>query len=200
MGGAPQRTCIACRRTTNRDDLLRFVLDPDGRLVLDLSRRLPGRGAHVCMTQGCLQRALDRNLFSRAFKRSVTPVDPKEYLEEVRGAIHRRILNLVSLANRSGMVISGSDVVESGLRSLHDPEFLLITRDTSPDRSKQFATRADARSVPVIIGFTSDEIGAVLGKESRNIVLFRRNGLTRKLHEELTAYREFNGIKGVQET
>jgi len=200
MGEGPQRTCIACRRTTDRDGLLRFVLDPDGRLLPDLSRKLPGRGAHVCITEACLRRALDRNIFSRAFKRPVVPVDSQIVLDEVRSAVCRRVMNLLALANRAGAVISGSDQVEQGLKSFQDVEFLLISHDTSPERCRMFAARAGARSVPVIVGFTSDEIGAVLGKISRNVVLFRRNGLTVKLHEELNAYREFNGIKGVQES
>lgn len=200
MGGDPQRTCITCRRTTAARHLLRFVLDPENRLLLDLSRSLPGRGAHVCARRECLARAVEKNLFARAFRRAAQPVGSSEIMSQVASLIHRRVMSLISLANRAGMVVSGSDQVEAALRTAPDAVFLLVTQDTSPDRRIRFAGIAAARKVPVIVGLTSDEVGAVLGKPSRNVVLFRRNGLTVKLHEELDAYMEFNGIKGVQES
>lgn len=200
MGGEPQRTCIACRKTAAAAHLLRFVLDPGNCLLLDLSRTLPGRGSHVCARRECLAKALEKNLFARAFRRTPLPVEPSEIMSQVASSINRRLLSLVSLANRSGAVVSGSDQVESALRNSSDALFLLVTQDTSPDRRSRFMGIAAARTIPVIVGFRSDEVGAVLGKASRNVVLFRRNGLTVRLHEELDAYMEFNGIKGVQES
>ena len=41
------RMCIVSRRPLPAERLLRFVADPAGRVVPDLKRRLPGRGAHV---------------------------------------------------------------------------------------------------------------------------------------------------------
>jgi len=45
------------------------VLDGD-RVVADPDGRLPGRGAYVC-SQACLERALKRRAFARAFRRPV---------------------------------------------------------------------------------------------------------------------------------
>ena len=41
------RRCILTRVERDPADLLRFVADPAGRLVPDLSRKLPGRGVWV---------------------------------------------------------------------------------------------------------------------------------------------------------
>jgi predicted RNA-binding protein YlxR (DUF448 family) len=43
----PLRLCAVSRSQRPLDDLLRFVLGPDGAIVPDLGRRLPGRGVWV---------------------------------------------------------------------------------------------------------------------------------------------------------
>jgi predicted RNA-binding protein YlxR (DUF448 family) len=56
-GKDPQRSCLGCRETKDKKDLLRFVLAPDRTLVPDLLARLPGRGAYTCMNSACLRAA-----------------------------------------------------------------------------------------------------------------------------------------------
>ena len=42
--------------------MLRLVVDSDGQLCPDLAQKLPGRGAYLCMQQGCLSRLNDKRL------------------------------------------------------------------------------------------------------------------------------------------
>lgn len=53
----PQRTCIACRSVGGKRGLLRIVRTPEGRVLLDTSGRLPGRGAYLCHERACLTAA-----------------------------------------------------------------------------------------------------------------------------------------------
>ena len=62
----PQRSCIVCRLKVAKDELLRIVRCPDGSLSLDLSGRLPGRGAYVCDSVKCWEIAVDRGAIQRA--------------------------------------------------------------------------------------------------------------------------------------
>ncbi len=43
----PQRTCIATGETAAPERMIRFVVGPEGDVVPDLARRLPGRGMWV---------------------------------------------------------------------------------------------------------------------------------------------------------
>ncbi|WP_113902734.1 DUF448 domain-containing protein [Brevibacterium celere] len=76
-GGAPQRTCIACRNRADRTELMRFVHRPDEHpaIVQDVSATLPGRGAWVHPDAACLEKALASRAFARAFRTKVTPSD-----------------------------------------------------------------------------------------------------------------------------
>lgn len=180
--------------------MIRFVLSPDQSPLPDLQGKLPGRGAYLCPRRECVRRAFEKNLFARAFRSPVRHADAESMLVTLEQLVNDRVRSLIGLANRAGMVTSGSDAVEGALRTHQDVAFLLVTADTSPDRCAKFASLARIRSIPVVVGYDSGEIGRVLGKESRHVVLFRRNGLTDRLLLELKKYWEFNGIKGVEQT
>ncbi|QCU78524.1 DUF448 domain-containing protein [Citricoccus sp. SGAir0253] len=71
----PVRTCIGCRRREDHTKLVRVALDgvPGSRSVVpDPRRRRPGRGAWLHPDPACLQAALKRGAFNRAFR---GPVD-----------------------------------------------------------------------------------------------------------------------------
>lgn len=66
----PERTCIGCRKPKNRDQLLRLALvwtNDRPKIVLDVKKNMPGRGAWIC-SQYCLLNALKKRDFARFFK------------------------------------------------------------------------------------------------------------------------------------
>jgi hypothetical protein len=63
---APTRTCVACRTTSAKRELVRIVRTPDGRVVTDPSGKLPGRGAYLCADGSCWAGAIERGVLSRA--------------------------------------------------------------------------------------------------------------------------------------
>ncbi|MET9858872.1 YlxR family protein [Streptomyces smyrnaeus] len=77
----PQRTCVGCRERTDKDVLLRVVLI-GGSLIPDLRGRLPGRGAYVHSVPSCLEQAVRRRAFNRAF-RGPGPFDLADLREHV---------------------------------------------------------------------------------------------------------------------
>lgn len=54
-----------------KKDLKRLVVS-DGEVVWDLESRLPGRGAYLCSDPDCLEIAVKRDKFARAFKQPVS--------------------------------------------------------------------------------------------------------------------------------
>ncbi|WP_199702081.1 YlxR family protein [Jiangella rhizosphaerae] len=79
-GRSPVRTCVGCRSRAVKSELLRVVAGGTGAgraLVPDLDGRLPGRGAYLHPSQGCLDQAERRRAFSRAL-RAEGPLDGAE--------------------------------------------------------------------------------------------------------------------------
>ena len=69
----PMRMCIGCREMKSKFELVRIVRGTDGKIQLDLTGRLNGRGAYICKKAECLKKAAKANALSRAFAVSVPP-------------------------------------------------------------------------------------------------------------------------------
>ncbi|MBB1256828.1 YlxR family protein [Streptomyces alkaliterrae] len=63
----PERTCVGCRERSTKAGLLRVVM-VEGRCVPDPRGTLPGRGAYVHATPACVELAVRRRAFRRAFR------------------------------------------------------------------------------------------------------------------------------------
>ena len=66
-GKVRERTCIGCRKRSSPADLLRMTVS-GGRVLPDPDRRAPGRGAHLHPVAECLDLAVRRKAFPRAFR------------------------------------------------------------------------------------------------------------------------------------
>ena len=67
--GVNDRMCIVTREKGEADDhLIRFVAGPDGSVVPDLKRQLPGRGCWVKAERAIVDKAVARKLFARALR------------------------------------------------------------------------------------------------------------------------------------
>lgn len=188
----PRRTCIGCRESLEKSKLLRFVLAPDGAVVPDLMNKLPGRGAYTCMKASCISKACDRNQFSRAFKSQVPVTDPKELQAWVIRSMEERIASYLSLANKAGKVISGSDLVAEMLKK-HTPvkKLMLLAADISEDIGKKLRGLADLHGVGHATLFNKDHFGELLGKGSRSVVAVQSDGFVNTMIFEIDRYRNF---------
>ncbi|MBC7519099.1 MAG: DUF448 domain-containing protein [Microbacteriaceae bacterium] len=74
----PVRTCLGCRQRATASSLLRVVV-AHGKVVVDHTSSLPGRGAWVHSATDCLDKALSRKTFGRALRFPAVIVDA-EYL------------------------------------------------------------------------------------------------------------------------
>ena len=61
----PERKCIATGEARPKHGLVRFVADPEGRVVPDIMGKLPGRGVYVAADRRALDRAIQKKLFAR---------------------------------------------------------------------------------------------------------------------------------------
>ncbi|WP_246559457.1 DUF448 domain-containing protein [Citrifermentans pelophilum] len=188
---SPERSCLGCRSTKAKQDLLRFVLAPDGTLIPDILAKLPGRGAYTCLKKGCLEEALKRNQFSRVFKTPVTVADKREFVESVLVRLEDRIASYVALANKAGKVISGSDMVAEAIKK-NNAGIVVIAKDVSSEigqKTEYLATRA---AIPCYRALTRDRIGALLGKGLRSSVAIQNGDFVPVVLKEIERFRNFS--------
>jgi len=164
----PERRCIVSREAAHKLDLLKFVLSPDGVVTPDLMEKLPGRGAYLTPNINDLNEAIKTNAFNRAFKGKA--VVPDALIDVVTNMLSRRVLGLITMANKAGRLRQGFDQVKS-LAGAGELAIRIEASDGSPDGRGKIRTLAKAvglatdGGVPPLLGcFTALELGQALGR------------------------------------
>lgn len=67
----PMRMCVGCREMKPKRELVRIVCSKEGAIAVDETGKAPGRGAYVCASRACLERAVKSRALERAFSRKV---------------------------------------------------------------------------------------------------------------------------------
>jgi predicted RNA-binding protein YlxR (DUF448 family) len=81
----PQRTCVACRRTTAKRELVRIVRTPEDSVEVDPTGKRSGRGAYLCPTPDCWRLAVQKGRLDRALKTSLSAADKEALLQYAQG-------------------------------------------------------------------------------------------------------------------
>ena len=76
----PQRACIGCGALKDKKQLIRVVRTPEGEFVLDATGKKNGRGAYLCPSEECLEKAIKSKGLDRSFKMAVS----REVYERLR--------------------------------------------------------------------------------------------------------------------
>ncbi len=74
----PLRTCVACRETKSKRELLRVVRTPDSHVVLDATSKKAGRGAYLCARLSCWEIALKKHRLEQEFEVALSTEDRAE--------------------------------------------------------------------------------------------------------------------------
>lgn len=85
-GKTRQRTCIVCRESNTKSNLLRVVRTPEGAVVFDSTGRMNGRGAYVCSV-ACFDKAIKTKRLDSALRTKSTEEDCERIAQQLREAL-----------------------------------------------------------------------------------------------------------------
>lgn len=171
-----ERRCLVTRQAHDRDCLIRFVVDPAGRVLPDLDERLPGRGMWLSAERDVVNKAGARGLFAKA-ARAPARAAP-DLADQVERLLAKRMMDGLGLARRAGQIAMGFDQVRQALRS-SSAALLVAAADGAADGRAKL--RRLAPDLPLIAGLSRAELGASLGRESLVHVAVGPGGLARRL-------------------
>lgn len=109
------RMCIVTRESGSPDELIRFVAAPDGTVVADLKRQLPGRGCWVKLDRSLVDKAVAKRLFARALKAEVKAAD--DLGASVDKLLAVQLAGMMNMARKAGQFVSGAAKVDAAVRS-----------------------------------------------------------------------------------
>ncbi|MCX7361580.1 MAG: RNA-binding protein [Alphaproteobacteria bacterium] len=165
---APVRTCIASGAQDAPERMIRFVVGPEGNVVPDLARRLPGRGMWLTAERAAVEQAMAKKLFARAARRAVT-VDP-DLPQRIERLLLARPLEDLSRARRAGRAVAGFVKVEQ-LIGRQRAGLLIVADEAAGDG----LGKLQASGLPIERLGDAEVLGAVFGREQAVYVAVSRD-------------------------
>lgn len=181
----PTRRCLVTGEERAKDELLRFVVGPDGSVVPDVEGRLPGRGLWTLARRDIVNAAADKRLFARAARQAASVT--AGLADRVEGLLLRRCVATLGLARRGGQAVCGAEKVQA-LIGRGDCGALLVAVGASADGRRQFAVPSTAIAADVL---TDVELGGAFGRDTATYAALRAGSLASRLMADMARLRGF---------
>jgi predicted RNA-binding protein YlxR (DUF448 family) len=189
-----ERTCALTREPLTPETGLRFVAGPDGTIVPDVGRRLPGRGVWLTGTRAVVTEAARKGAFQRSLKRQVTVPDGLSDL--VEQLLVKRVIEALSLANKAGLLTTGFTKVEIAVQR-GECSVLLHASDAASDGVEKLdrklasslaaavpgASKNDAKS-RIVDCLSSAELSLAIGRSNVVHAALTRGGAATRFSRE----------------
>jgi predicted RNA-binding protein YlxR (DUF448 family) len=176
---ATMRMCAVTRQVRPIDELIRFVVSPQGEVVPDLKRKLPGRGMWISASHQAVAEAARRNQFSKGFKRQVRVA--AALAADTEALLVRGLIDALAMAAKAGQVVSGFSKVEGALEAPPGRVQVLAlihASDGAADGIRKLDAQSTAlarsnagnsdqvREIPVVTALTSEQLDLALGRSN----------------------------------
>jgi len=168
---ATMRMCALTRQVRPIDELIRFVVSPQGEVAPDLKRKLPGRGLWVSASHQAVAEAVRRNQFSKGFKRDLR-VAPTLAADTERLLV-QSVIDALAMAAKARQVVSGFSKVEDALKQ-RLAVALIHASDGAADGIRKLGAilrqnagiNDDSPESPVVTALTAEQLDLALGRSN----------------------------------
>ena len=84
MKKKPQRTCMGCNSKKEKNELIRIVKNNKNEITVDKTGKLEGRGAYICNSMECLEKAIKSRRIEKAIEAKISD----EIFEQLKSLIN----------------------------------------------------------------------------------------------------------------
>jgi hypothetical protein len=192
--GGPLRLCAVSRSQRPADDLIRFVLGPDGSIVPDLARRLPGRGVWVEARRDRVAAAVRGRVFARSLRRPV--VVAEDLPDQVERLMVRRLAEAISLAKKAGLLVVGFSKVDE-LVARAQAVLLIHAADAGKDGAARLSRKFEAvlggekATEATVIDLTGQQLDLAIGRSNVVHAAASGGGASRRILQEAGRLRRY---------
>ena len=187
----PERKCLATGESQPKAGLIRFCLGPDGMVVPDVLGKLPGRGFYVSADRDAIEKAAKKGLFARAARQSVKL--PEGLADLVERLIAQRVIDLVSMARKSGDAVMGYEKVKDWLAKGTAATLIQASDGSERGKTKLRAPEGKGGFIGVM---TAGELGLSFGRERAIHAALAAGGLRTRVVEEAAKLAGLRGQTG----
>lgn len=181
-----KRKCIVSGKVLEKDFLLRFTVLPDGHLVPDFKKKLPGTGIYVTANRDMLSAAVAKNLFSKTLKQTVR-IAP-DFVQTIEQLLKKHGLDMVSLSRKAGILRTGyekvSELVKKGRAA-----FILEATNAGSDGHNRILSLA--RGLEIFNIYTVEELDKALDKNNTVHIAFEKSEMAKTVEGEFRKISNF---------
>lgn len=76
----PMRQCTGCREMKSKKEMIRVLKTAEDEIILDSTGKKNGRGAYLCFSMDCLEKAIKSHGLERSLKASI----PEEVYQNLK--------------------------------------------------------------------------------------------------------------------
>ena len=76
----PMRQCTGCREMKSKKEMIRVLKTAEDEIILDSTGKKNGRGAYLCFSMACLEKAIKSHALERSLKASI----PEEVYQNLK--------------------------------------------------------------------------------------------------------------------
>ena len=162
----PMRQCTGCREMKSKKEMIRVLRTSENEIILDATGKKNGRGAYLCFSEECLEKAIKNHGLERSLKMAV-PDEVYQNLKRSLGSIeNNKVLSLIGLATKAGKTVSGEFSTEKSVKqekvSWHWWQMM-----PPKTQKRNFGILCTYYEVPLYFLSDKESLGRAMGKEFR---------------------------------
>lgn len=174
-----ERRCLVSGEPRPREALIRFVLGPDNTVYPDLTEKLDGRGVWITAEKKVLETAVSKRVFNKGFGKAVKI--PQDLIQIVENGLEKRALDLLSLANKSGIIETGFDKIKDAAQK-ENFVFMIEAKDGSEAEKNRLAQRLK-ENIPVYSLLNREQLSEHIGRDCVHLAV-KSGKMTATLQKE----------------
>lgn len=182
-----ERKCIVSGEIKSKDELLRFTRNPEtGEVIPDFKKKLPGKGVYVSISKTMLTQAVEKGLFSRAFKTKSRA--GAGFADMIENLLRKNGLETISLARKAGVLITGFEKVIEALKK-DKIAFVLEANNAGNDGHNKIVSKA--KNLEIFDLYSSEELDEALDKVNTVHVAFIKSDMAKMVLDKLKKLKAF---------
>ena len=183
------RKCILSGEVKEKEDLLRFVLSPEGIVIPDFKKKLPGKAVYVSNSKEALSQVVAKKLFTKGFKQSAKA--DENLVELVESILKKKGLDSINLARKAGILVTGFEKVSEVLKK-GKVAFVMEALGAGSDGHHRIVLLA--KGLEIFVLYSVEELDKALDRVNTVHIAFIKGDMAKMVHSDCKRLEAFLGF------
>lgn len=180
------RKCVISGKILPKDELLRFVVLPNGDMLPDFTKKLGGRGVYVSNSKKLLESMTEKHPLNKVLHKKV--VVAESLPQTVEELLAKKGLNALNLARKAGDLVLGFEKVKECVTS-GKAAFIVEAADAGTDGRQKIAETAAGLEKFTL--YDTATLDSVLDRANTVYLAVKKGQTERMVYAALKKYQTF---------